>query len=180
MFLEALLNAPFYCPVTWTTRFPGCLKRVLSCILPDMEKRPMLVEVPLYIRAYDVDAMGYESNLAYARWMEDLRHHLLDLNYPFAEMMKDKLSPVIARTEVDYLKPLRIHDKPVGRCWMEELGATKWKLAFEIVQGEVLHCRALQTGYLLNLETGRPAKFPDFFCGAFHSALKGAGDTAHL
>ena len=36
--------------------------------------RVMELEMPLKVRAYDVDAMGYVSNIVYVRWFEDLRH----------------------------------------------------------------------------------------------------------
>ena len=80
-----------------------------------MEIKPLLVEADLYIHAYDVDVMGYVSNIVYIRWFEDMRHHMLDIVYPFEKMIEEGIAPVLMHTELDYLRPFTIHDKPIGR-----------------------------------------------------------------
>lgn len=119
------------------------------------------IKLDLYIHAYDVDAMGYVNNIVYVRWFEDLRHRFLDLCYPFQQMIRDHLSPVLMHTEVDYLLPLTIHDHPVGCCLIEKFGRTKWSLVYEIVQDGKVHCRGKQTGYMMDLETKRPIPIPE-------------------
>lgn len=127
-----------------------------------MDTKPMFTQKQLDIRAYDIDAMGYVSNIVYVRWFEDLRHLFLDAYYPFPTMLQDKRSPVLMKTGVEYLKPLTIFDKPSGRSWMEKLGRSKWEMRFEIFQGAAVHCIGSQVGYFMDLETQRPAPFPDF------------------
>lgn len=119
------------------------------------------ITAPIYVRAYDVDAMGYVSNIVYVRWFEDLRHRFLDLCYPFQQMIQDQLSPVLMHTEVDYLIPLTIHDVPEGHCTVEKFGRTKWSLNYEIVQGGKVHCRGRQTGYMMDLGTKKPVPIPE-------------------
>ncbi|NQT59445.1 MAG: acyl-CoA thioesterase [Bacteroidetes bacterium] len=137
-----------------------------------MKDKPLLVEAGIYVHAYDVDAMGYVSNIVYIRWFEDMRHHLLDVYYPFEKMIEDGKSPVLMHTDVDYLQPLTIHDKPTGRCWMEKAGGTKWILRYEIVQGDTVHCSGIQKGYFMDLSTQRPVKLPQNMLDAFRAAVE--------
>jgi acyl-CoA thioester hydrolase len=143
-----------------------------------MQTKPLLITTDIYVRAYDVDAMGYVSNIVYIRWFEDLRHHFLDIYYPFASMIADDRSPVLMHTDVDYLRPLTIHDKPTGRCWMEKAGGSKWKMGYEIVQGETIHCSGSQIGYFMDLKTQRPVKLPESMVSAFKSAAAAAAAPA--
>ncbi len=135
-----------------------------------MSEKPLLVEADIYIHAYDVDAMGYVSNIVYIRWFEDMRHYFLDVHYPFERMIADGLSPVLMQVEAEYRKPLTIHDKPQGRIWMEKIGATKWTMNYEIVQGDAVHCFGRQTGYFMELGSQRPARLPENMVSAFRAA----------
>lgn len=121
----------------------------------------MLVETDIYIRAYDIDVMGYVNNIVYVRWFEDIRHVFLDKYLPFDSMIKEQKSPVIAKTTVKYLKPLTIYDKPRGRCWIARMGKTKWTMNIEIYCGEVVHCRGEQVGYIHDIAGNKPTFFPD-------------------
>ncbi len=132
-----------------------------------MEIKPLLVEADLYIHAYDVDVMGYVSNIVYIRWFEDMRHHMLDIVYPFEKMIEEGIAPVLMHTELDYLRPFTIHDKPIGRCWMSKAGGTKWELRHEIVQGDTVHCAGVQRGYTMDLKTQRPVKLPQKMLDTF-------------
>ena len=69
--------------------------------------------------------------------------------------MEEGCSPVISRTEIDYKRPLTIRDTPSGRLWIKSMGVTKWTMGFEIFQGDTIHCQGQQTGYFLNIKTGR-------------------------
>jgi acyl-CoA thioester hydrolase len=44
--------------------------------------KPMLVELEIKIKAYDIDVMGIVSNIVYVRWFEDLRTLFLIHFYP--------------------------------------------------------------------------------------------------
>lgn len=119
-----------------------------------------MIKETLPIRAYDIDAMGYVSNIVYIRWFEDLRHHFLDKYYPFERMMEDRISPVITHCEADYKHHLDIYDKPEGICRLEKWSLTKWVMKLEVFQGKKVHCSGIQKGYFIDLQTYRPAPIP--------------------
>ncbi|MCF7944731.1 MAG: acyl-CoA thioesterase [Spirochaetia bacterium] len=132
-----------------------------------MKIRPLSVEAEIPIRAYDIDAMGYVSNIVYIRWFEDLRHVFLDKHYPFEQMISDGKSPVLMHTEIDYRRPLTIQNKPAGTCWMEKVGRTKWEMHFEILQDSDIYCTGIQIGYFMDLKRQRPTKLPDSMINAY-------------
>ena len=134
--------------------------------------RAMLIEMPIKIRAYDIDAVGIVSNIVYIRWFEDLRHEFLDKYYPFESMILEGKSPLLMKTEVEYLSPLTIHDKPTGRLWADKFGKTKWNLALEILCGTTIKCKGKQTGCFFSLESGRPTPFPDWFLQTYKDQRK--------
>ena len=132
-----------------------------------MSAKPMLTEIDIYVRAYDIDAMGYVNNIVYVRWFEDIRHAFLDKYFPFEKMIKEQKSPVIMKTTVEYLKPLNIHSKPQGRAWMAKMGKTKWTMNLEIVCGDDICCRGEQVGYFHDIAKNKPALFPDYMLEAY-------------
>lgn len=136
----------------------------------DQNSRPMLLEKPIKINGYDIDVMGIVSNIVYVRWFEDLRYHFLDTYWPYEEMLKNNQSPVLAKTEVEYKFPLTIHDKPIGKVWVEDFGRGKWIMAFEIVIGKKIYCQGKQTGYVVDLIRKRPIPMPEGLRKQFEAA----------
>jgi len=126
-----------------------------------MDYRKLLVEKELTINAYDIDAMGIVSNIVYVRWFEDMRMDVLNTTYPLRDMMKANVTPILMRTEVDYLMPLTLFDKPIGRCWLVALGKSSWELAFEISVGDTVHCRGRQKGCFYDLQKKKATRMPE-------------------
>ncbi|NDV59822.1 GNAT family N-acetyltransferase [Bacteroides sp. 519] len=138
-----------------------------------MEKKPMCVENTFHIKAYEIDAMGIVSNIVYVKWFEDLRHLLLDKYYPYQDMMEEKKSPILMKTEVEYKKPLTIMDTVYGKAWFSNLGHTKWEITLEIGTKDTLHCRGKQTGGFYSIEKNRPIAFPKWFVDVYTECQKG-------
>ncbi|MED3383361.1 thioesterase family protein [Bacillus subtilis] len=132
-----------------------------------MENRKMLIEKEIKINAYDIDAMGIVSNIVYIRWFEDLRFAFLDNYYPYPVMMKLNISPILIKTESQYKTPLTIFDKPIGRCWMVNMGKSRWEMEFEIISGETLHCLGKQLGCFYDLQKKRPTLIPQLLIDQF-------------
>ena len=127
----------------------------------------MAVEREIRIKAYEIDAMGVVSNIEYVKWFEDIRHDFLDRYYPYDEMMKRHLSPVLINTDIRYRIPLTIHDRPVGRCWVTKMGRAKWEIRFEIGSEAGVHCTGVQTGGFYDVAARKPAPIPDRLREAF-------------
>lgn len=112
----------------------------------------LVAEREIEVNNYDIDAMGIVSNIVYIRWFEDLRKIFINEYMTFSEMMKQHISPILMKTEIEYKVPITIHDKPVGRCWFVKGGRMKWVFQFEITSGDKVQCIGQQTGGFLDLE----------------------------
>jgi len=123
--------------------------------------RPMQVELGFRVKTYDVDFAGIVSNLVYVRWLEDLRLRMLDEYLPLEPEFHQGRGPVLARTEIDYLHPLRFGDEAAGRMWLEGVRRASWSLQAEFVLGEQLVARAVQVGVFVDYRTLKPLPVPD-------------------
>ena len=135
-------------------------------------QQPLLLEKAIRINGYDIDVLGIVSNIVYVRWFEDLRHHFLDVYWPYEEMLTNRQSPVLAKTEVEYKHPLTIHDKPMGKIWVEHFGRGKWIMSFEITNGDKVICTGRQTGYVIDTERMKPIPIPDGLRQKYEAARK--------
>ncbi len=122
--------------------------------------RIMSCEKPIEIHSYHIDSMKIVHNSIYVKWFEEIRMVFLDKYYPYANMLEQNYSPVIASTELNYKYPLTMFDKPIGRGWVEEFTRAKWILKFEIVTGDKVHCTGRQVGYMVDLTRLRPIPMP--------------------
>ena len=85
--------------------------------------RPLYIDLPITVKTYDIDFMGIVSNIAYVRWMEDLRLRFLEVHYPLERLLSELVVPVIVQTQIEYKRPIRIHDRVTGSMWMEKSDA---------------------------------------------------------
>jgi acyl-CoA thioester hydrolase len=130
---------------------------------------PLLTEIAFPIRSYDTDFMGVVNNVVYVRWLSDLRHELLASTVSLAELMADGLGPALTRTEVNYLRPIRLADRPVGRMWVTQLRRTSWRVAAEFHCGDQLMASARQEGCFIDLASLRPARVPAAMATAYNA-----------
>jgi acyl-CoA thioester hydrolase len=137
-----------------------------------MLKKPMLIEKKIEIKAYDIDVTGIVSNIVYVRWFEDLRHSFLDKYYPYKGMIESNQSPILTKTEIEYKIPLTIYDSPLGRCWMSNMGRSKWDMAFEILSGETIHCFGKQLGCFFDLKKKKPILLPQSMVLQYKNEMK--------
>jgi acyl-CoA thioester hydrolase len=126
--------------------------------------REISIELDLPIRTYDIDFAGIVSNIVYVRWLEDLRLAMLSQYYlPLPELILTGIAPILTNTKIDYQRQLTIHDRAVGRMWIEELGSLRCILAAEILNGTHSAAQAKQTVLFINLTTRRPVRIPPDF-----------------
>lgn len=135
------------------------------------QSRPMLVELPLRVKTYDIDFAGHVSNIVYIRWLEDLWLKLLDEYFPLEPQLEQGFGPVLVKTEIEYKRALRLGDKPVGRMWMAEVTRARWTVQAEITVDGNAAARATQVGCFVNMSTGRPISLPEPLRTEWESAV---------
>jgi YbgC/YbaW family acyl-CoA thioester hydrolase len=135
-----------------------------------------LLTVPMDVYYFDTDAGGVVHNIAYLRMIEIARSQLAaSLGWTLEEMARTGLVAVVARTEIDYLKPARLGDSLLIRAELAALEKVRMFIRFEIVsarQPEIMFVRCVQTMVTVQLPGGRPQRVPAAWREAFPHLLK--------
>lgn len=118
------------------------------------------------LRWSDMDAFGHVNNVVHLRYLEEARIDLL-----FREAREgaapDGAVPfeggsVVARHEIDYLRPLHHRHEPVlVETWVTKLGAASATLRYEVKdkgEGGTVYVRASTVIVPYNLEKERPRR----------------------
>ncbi len=122
---------------------------------------PLLVELPIRVKTYDIDFVGHVNNIVYVRWLEDLRLHLLDTHLPLEGLRGEGVVPIIVNTEIHYRRPVLLSDEHVlGRMWIRDFGKAIFYLSAEFKVGDNARCTAQQRGTFVNAHTQRPVRVP--------------------
>jgi acyl-CoA thioester hydrolase len=124
-------------------------------------QRPLEVELTIPVRTYDIDFVGIVSNIVYIRWLEDLRLKCLDEHFPLDKQIEQGYAPILAGTEIDYKRPIKLCDQVIGRLWLSSLGRLKWTVQAEFLCNHELAATAIQKGAFVNLNNGRPIPIPE-------------------
>jgi acyl-CoA thioester hydrolase len=117
-------------------------------------------EARLRVQTYDIDFAGVVSNIAFIRWLEDLRLGLMDLSYPLLQALAEDVAPILLSTRISYRRPVTIADPLVARIRVVALGRVRWRLAAEFAVGATNHAEAEQDGLFIRLSTRRPIAIP--------------------
>jgi len=124
------------------------------------EEKHFLIKLALTVKTYDIDFAGVVSNIVYVRWLEDLRLEMLARYFPIEELLDDGFVPVLTSTSIQYIRPIKMQEKVMGKMWMSDLKASRCKLRAEFLAGRKLAASAEQVGLFVSRETGRPRRMP--------------------
>ncbi len=125
--------------------------------------RPLEVELAIRVGTYDIDFVGIVSNIVYIRWLEDLRLKCLDENFPLDKQVEQGYAPILAGTEIEYKRPIKLSDQVIGRLWLSNLGRFKWIVEAEFLSNNEIAATATQKGAFVNLQNTRPIPVPEEF-----------------
>ena len=145
---------------------------------PSPLPNPPRITVPLEVYYFDTDAGGVVHNIAYLRMIEIARSQLATtLGWSLADMGSTGLVPVVARTEIDYLKPARLGDLLNVSAELIRMEKVRFFIRFEIAsaaQPDLVFVRCIQTMVTVQLPGGRPQRVPQAWREAYPQlALEG-------
>ncbi|MEH1948403.1 MAG: thioesterase family protein [Nostoc sp.] len=123
--------------------------------------RPLEVVLTIPVKTYDIDFMGIVSNIVYIRWLEDLRLKFLDEHWQLNQQIEQGYTPIIAGTEIEYKRPIKMIDRVIGRLWLSGLGRLKWTVQAEILSNNELAAVASQKGGFVSLQNNRLIPIPE-------------------
>jgi len=139
----------------------------MSTSLPSIPR----LTVPLEVYYFDTDAGGVVHNIAYLRMVEIARSQLAaSLGWTLEEMNRTGLVPVVARTEIDYLRPARLGDSLHVTAELMRLEKIRFFIGFEIASAakpDLIFVRCTQTMVTVQLPGGRPQRVPKAWMDAY-------------
>jgi acyl-CoA thioester hydrolase len=117
------------------------------------------------VMTYDIDFAGIVSNISYIRWLEDLRNLYADKILSIDDALNRGIVPALARTEIDYLLPVRFPDTVTGKMWLSERGRAKFILSSEFTSKitGLVTAQAKQIGVFVSRVTFHPVPLPEEF-----------------
>ena len=115
----------------------------------------------IYIGTYDIDFAGHVSNIVYLRWLEDMRLMVFDKYFPLEQIMEEgKICPVLASTEIEYKRPIKLFSKPIGTMWISRMGSASMTFSGQIeVDGQIC-TTAEHVGVFVSQESAKPVRLP--------------------
>lgn len=126
----------------------------------------LYLEHDIYVSTHEIDFAGHVSNTVYLRWLEDMRLKMFDVYCPLQDFLKIGVTPVLVSTEIHYLRPIKLFDKPRGKMWLSDLGFTSLTIEAEIYLSAVLATRAKHVGVFVSMEKMKPVRIPKMFVEA--------------
>lgn len=134
----------------------------LSAMMNLLQGNHLSVETIFNPMPYEVDFTGFLSNTVAPQWLERLRLRLIAEHFADQGLLEEQQLSVIARTEIDYLRPIHMGMFLTGRAWIERCLRASWTIRFEFQEtGANTTCmRALQIGAFIHPKTHIPTRVP--------------------
>jgi acyl-CoA thioester hydrolase len=118
----------------------------------------------------DIDVLGHASNIAVARWIQDVAlAHSGAVGFGLEAYQRLGAVFVVVRHEIDYLRPALRGDALQARTWISSVMAAKCVRATEVVRmadGRPIAWGRTTWGYV-ELGSGRPRRIPEELRTAF-------------
>jgi acyl-CoA thioester hydrolase len=113
------------------------------------------------LRWSDLDAYGHVNNARFLTIYEEARVAMFFVGARAHGLGSFEEGIVIARHEVDYLKPVDYGDPVRVEMWISELRAAAFTVSYELFDDDVLASRAKSVCVPYNLEQGFPRRLSD-------------------
>ncbi|KEF03231.1 MULTISPECIES: acyl-CoA thioesterase [Streptomyces] len=95
------------------------------------------------LRWSDMDAFGHVNNAVFVRYLEEARIDFMWRLAPGEGSASFSGGSVVARHEIDYVRPLVHRHAPVTvESWVTKIGAASMTIAYEIKDEETVYVRA--------------------------------------
>lgn len=111
------------------------------------------------LRWSDMDAFGHVNNVVFLRYLEEARIDFMFRLAPGAARRPSPHGSVVARHEIDYVRPLVHRHAPVTvESWVTKIGAASLTISYEIKDPDQVYVRASTVVVPYNLAEERPRR----------------------
>ena len=131
---------------------------------------PPVFRLDLAVADEDIDDLGHASNIAFVRWIQRVAiAHSEAVGLGLEAYRRLGGVFIVARHEIDYLRPALRGDVLQARTWISSVMAAKVQRATELVRaadGEPV-ARSLTSWGWVEMASGRPRRIPQEVLVAF-------------
>jgi acyl-CoA thioester hydrolase len=113
------------------------------------------------LRWSDIDAYQHVNNARFLTLYEEARVAMLFTAGRDAGLTSLERGVVIARHEVDYLRPVDYGDTVRIDMWLEEIRPSRFVIAYELFDADVVASRARSVCVPFDLSAGRPRRLSE-------------------
>lgn len=114
------------------------------------------------LRWSDMDAFGHVNNVVFLRYLEEARIDFMFRLAPGDGSPSFSGGSVVARHEIDYVRPLvHRHEPVIIESWVTKIGAASLTIAYEVKEEDdpsTVYVRASTVVVPYNLESQRPRR----------------------
>ncbi|MFI6766745.1 acyl-CoA thioesterase [Streptomyces sp. NPDC050355] len=111
------------------------------------------------LRWSDMDAFGHVNNVVFVRYLEEARIDFMRRLAPGGGSPSFKGGSVVARHEIDYLRPLVHRHAPVTvELWVTRISAASLTVGYEVKDEDALYARASTVVVPFDFAEGRPRR----------------------
>lgn len=111
------------------------------------------------LRWSDMDAFGHVNNVVFVRYLEEARIDFMFRLAPGDGSPSFSGGSVVARHEIDYVRPLVHRHEPVTvELWVTKISAASLTVAYEVKDPDQVYVRASTVVVPFNLELQRPRR----------------------
>ena len=120
-----------------------------------------IFEHGIRVRAADIDGQGHVNNVVYLRYAQDAA--VAHWKSAVPPEVRETLSWVARRHEIDYLRPAFLDDDLIARTWIESVSGASMERRIEIVRpaDDTLLVRVLTHWVAVDPKTHRPKRIDD-------------------
>jgi acyl-CoA thioester hydrolase len=113
------------------------------------------------LRWSDLDAYGHVNNARFLTLYEEARVALMFTGARQAGLTSFEEGVVISRHEVDYLRLVDYTDPVRIELWVEEIRPSRFVIAYELFDADLVASRARSVCVPFDLAAGRPRRLSD-------------------
>lgn len=113
------------------------------------------------LRWSDLDAYGHVNNARFLTLYEEARVAMMFVGAREAGVSSFEEGIVVSRHEVDYLRPVDYGDPVRIELWVEDLRPSRFSVAYELFDGELLASRAKSVLVPYDLVRQRPRRLSE-------------------
>ncbi len=106
----------------------------------------------------DIDGLRHVNNTVIPGWFEQARNPIYRIFNP--DFAFEGWNLILARYEIDFVRPLVINGDVTVRTWVSRIGTTSFAVDQEALQGGALSIRGRTVLVHYDFATGRPVPIP--------------------